>query len=280
MALVALNNRNHRALRHCLIRRCPVSGLFALAVAGLFAFSCRSARERTEKPPAEIVVAAAANLTEAFQEIGAAFVKETGIKVIYNFGATTQLAQQIEHGAPFDVFAAADAVHVDRLVQSGKVLANSRAVYARGRLALWIPETSRISIRDLSGLLQPSVRFIALANPDIAPYGAAAVEVLEKQNLWQQLQPKIVRAENVNAAKQLAATGNAEAAFTAYSLLLEERGQVIRIDESLHSPIDQELGIVASSQQPERARRFVNFVLGEQGRAILTRFGYAFSPSP
>ena len=124
------------------------------------------------------------------------------------------------------------------------------------------------------------MRFIAIANPDIAPYGAAAVEVLEKQNLWHQLQPKIVRAENVNAAKQLAATGNAEAAFTAYSLVLKERGQTILIEESLHSPIDQELGIVASSQQPERARRFANFVLGEQGRTILTRFGYAFPPSP
>ncbi|MBI3935019.1 MAG: molybdate ABC transporter substrate-binding protein [Acidobacteria bacterium] len=249
-------------------------------VSGVFSFSCGSGEEPAAGPPPELVVAAASNLTAAFQEIGKAFSQETGIKIIYNFGATTQLAQQIKNGAPFDVFAAADAVHVDQLVQTGKALADSRTVYARGRLALWVPENSKLAIRDMIDLRQSSVRVVAIANPEIAPYGAAAVEVLKKQNLWETVQPKIVRAENVNAAKQLAATGNADAVFTAYSLLLNEPGLVLPMDASLHSPIDQALCIVASSSHQASARRFANFVLGEGGRAILARFGYEFPAVP
>jgi len=270
-----------KTLYSCYTARMPLlrAKLFIVAVTSLL-ICCRAAEKPAETTPPELVVAAAANLTEAFQEIGAAFTRESGIRVLYNFGATTQLMQQIEQGAPFDVFAAADTIHLDRLVQSGKVLGDSRAVYARGRLALWIPETSRVSLRDLSDLLQPSVRFIAIANPEIAPYGAAAVEVLEKQNLWQPLESKMVRAENVSAAKQLAATGNADAVFTAYALVLNAPGRVILIDETMHSPIDQALGIVAASGQTQRARRFTDFVLGQPGRAALTRFGYTFPAAP
>lgn len=255
-----------------ILRSIPVATL-------LLTLSCRSAEDHGAAPQRELVVAAAANLTESFQEIGDAFTKKTGIRVLYNFGATTQLAQQIEHGAPFDLFAAADTVDVDKLVHDSKILPDSRAIYARGRLALWIPDTAKVSVAKLSDLAQPAVRMIAIANPEIAPYGAAAVETLRHQNLLQQVQSKIVLAENVNAAKQLAATGNADAAFTAYSLLLKDKGQVIQIDESMHSPIEQALGIVASSPHLERARQFENFVLGEPGRAILARFGYTF-PAP
>jgi molybdate transport system substrate-binding protein len=164
----------------------------------------------------ELVVAAAANLTGVFEEIGRAFTFETGIRVIYSFGSTTQLAQQIEGGAPFDVFAAADAEHVDQLVTRGKIVPGSQAVYARGRLALWVPD-SQLFIHSLRDLLQPVVRYVAVANPDFAPYGRATVEALQKEGLWGSLESKIIRTENVNAAKQLAATGNAETAFTAYS---------------------------------------------------------------
>jgi molybdate transport system substrate-binding protein len=223
-------------------------------------------------------VAAAANLTDAFEELGTAFSNETGIAIIYNFGATTQLAQQIEHGAPVDVFAAADVVHMDQLVQSGKILAESRAVYARGKLALWSPEGAKVPIQTLEDLVQPSVRFVAIANPEIAPYGAAAVEALRKRNLWDRVQPKIVQAENVNAAKQLAATGNAEAAFTAYSLVFQEPGHAVLIDPALYAPIDQALGILAASPHQVEAKQFASFVL-RGGRAILQRYGYELPPT-
>jgi molybdate transport system substrate-binding protein len=258
----------------------PLGACRLLLASAAVLLSCRSGERAPEPARPEIVVAAAANLTDAFQQIAEGFTRETGIGVRYNFGATTQLMQQIENGAPFDVFAAADTVHVDRLVESGKILADSRAVYARGRLALWVPESGPAAVSDLSDLLQPSVRFVAIANPEIAPYGAAAVEALERRNLWRELEPKIVRAENVNAARQLAATGNADAVFTAYSLVLNAAGRVILIDESLHAPLDQALGVVAAASQQERARRFTSYVLGEQGRAFLARFGYDPPPAP
>lgn len=250
-----------------------------LFVAACGSFSCHSARNPSESSPPTLVVAAAANLTDAFQEIGKAFSKETGIAITYNFGATTQLAQQIENGAPFDVFAAADVVHVDQLVQGGKILAESRAVYARGRLALWTPKGAKVPIHTLEDLLQPSVRFVAIANPEVAPYGAAAVEALRKKNLWDRVQPKIVQAENVNAARQLAATGNAEAAFTAYSLVWQGPGQTVLIDAALYSPIDQALGVVAASPRRVQAERFASFVLRGGGAAILERYGYERPPA-
>jgi molybdate transport system substrate-binding protein len=126
----------------------------------------------------------------------------------------------------------------------------------------------------LKDLLDPAVRFIALANPEAAPYGAAAVEALEKENLWERLQSKVVRAENVNAAKQMAATGNADAAFTAYSLVMKDPGKIIAIAETLHAPIDQALGIIAASPHKSNAERFVNFILHGGGNAILQRSGY------
>jgi len=259
--------------------------MMLLGVVNLLSLSCgfgeqQAGQPPAHDPPAEIIVAAAANLTGAFQEIGNAFSGETGIKVIYNFGATTQLTQQIKNGAPFDVFAAADVFHVDQLVENGKIVGESRAVYARGRLALWVPDGGKLTIRDLADLVQPAVRIIAIANPEIAPYGAAAVEALKKQSLWEKVESKFVRAENVNAAKQLAATGNAEAAFTAYSLVLNDPGKIILIAESLHSPLDQAIGVVAASSRQESARRFEEFILHGGGRAILQRFGYGLPTSP
>jgi molybdate transport system substrate-binding protein len=238
--------------------------------------SCNSADRSIaqQKQQEELVVAAAANLTDAFNEIGNTFTSETGIKITYNYGSTAELTQQIKNGAPFDVFAAADVQHINELVNAGQVVPESRALYARGRLALWVPEDSQAKVERLEDLLSPRVRFVAIASPGPAPYGAAAVEALKRTYLWERIEPKVVYAPNINAAKQMAATGNADATFTAYSLVLNESGQVLPVDGSLHKPLDQALGIVAASNKKESARRFVAFVLTGRGGAILERFGY------
>ena len=272
-----------RRSRSPFIRKCGMRQALVRLLIAIIAFasvSCRPSVESDAGPSTELVVAAAANLTDAFQEMAAQFTAETDIRIIYNFGATTQLMQQIEHGAPFDVFAAADTIHIDQLVESGKVLATSRAVYARGQLVLWIPEPERTGVENLADLQKLSVRYIAIANPEIAPYGEAAVEVLKRSDLWSSLESKIVRAENVNTAKQLAATGNADAVITAYSLLLDVPGRVIQIDPEKYTPIDQALGIDVSSSDIASAKRFTEFVLGPQGRAILTQFGYLLPALP
>ena len=256
--------------------RCSVSLLprVLLCTMSMALLSCKNAPPDPPEQSDQLLIAAASNLSEAFQQIGDDFKKQTGIVIQFNFGATAQLAQQIEHGAAFDLFAAADVSHVDMLVRDGKLLPESRAIYARGKLALWVPPGSRSNISSLRDLENNSVRFIAIANPEVAPYGAAAEQLLRSYSLWDQLEPKLVRAENVTAAKQMAATGNADAAFTAYSLVFREQGTIIPLDGAGLAPIDQALGILTSSAQQQNAARFAEFVLRGPGREILRASGY------
>ena len=233
-----------------------------LAIAVLLALStgCRPS------PPPILTVAAAANLTDVFEGMGKAFTRKTGIPVTFSYASTAQLAQQIGNGAPFDVFAAADTTHIDQLVQAGKLLPQSRAIYARGRLALWVPPNSKAPIRKLEDLTGPEVRFISIAQPDAAPYGAAAIETLKRLGIWEKTQPKVVYASNISMSKQFAATGNADAAFTAYSLVSTEKGLVIEVDEKLHAPIDQALGILSSSKRQAKRSNLYRSSPAPRGR--------------
>jgi molybdate transport system substrate-binding protein len=224
--------------------------------------------------PAEITVAAAANLTEVTQALGAEFEAQTKIHPVFSLGSTAQLTTQIENSAPFDVFLAADAEHVDKLDHAGLLTPGSSAVYAVGVLALWIPPSSHAQVSKLEDLKSSEVKVIALANPKLAPYGAASVEALQHAGIWDAVMPKIVYGENINMAKEYGTSKNADAVFTAYSLLLKEAGKVIQVDEALHAPIVQKLGIVTRSQHIEEARAFTRFVLGPPGQAILARYGY------
>ena len=230
--------------------------------------------QRQIQPASKLTVAAASNLTDVFADVGRAFKVKTGRDVIFSYGPTAELSQQIENGAPFDLFAAADLEHVDALVSKGKLTSDSRAVYALGQLALWIPDAERSGVRELRDLTKPRVRFIALAQPALAPYGQAAMEALKSAGLSQATQPKLVYANSINMAKQMAATGNADVAFTAYSLVLREKGTVIKVDPDLYQPIRQGLAIVASSIQIDSAKQFASFLLGAEGRAILADHGY------
>jgi molybdate transport system substrate-binding protein len=239
--------------------------LAALCAIAACCVCCKTA----EEPP--LTVAAAANLTSVFDQIGPAFTKQTGTRVVFSYGSTAQLTQQIANAAPFDVFAAADIEHVDQLVRDGKIFAESRVIYARGRLALWDPHGVAPRLEDLTA---DSIRFVAIAKPEEAPYGAAAVESLKSLGIWDKIQPKVVYASNINMAKQYASTGNADAAFTAYSLVLGEAGRILIVDEKLHRPIDQAAGIVSASVRRSDAQRFISYLTGSEGRAIFERFGY------
>ncbi|MDP8990617.1 MAG: molybdate ABC transporter substrate-binding protein [Acidobacteriota bacterium] len=234
--------------------------------------SCSGRRD----PPsaAKLTIAAAANLTDVFGEAGREFKTKTGVDVVFSYGSTAELTQQIENGAPFDLFAAADTEHVDSLVSAGKLTLDSRAVYALGQLALWIPDGERNGIRELQDLAKRPVHFIAVAQPQFAPYGQASIEALKNAALWEATQPKIIYANSIRMAKQMAATGNADVAFTAYSLVLHEKGSVVKVDSRLYRPIEQALAIAASSERVDDAKQFRAFLLGPEGRAILLRNGY------
>ena len=255
-----------------MVHRFP--GLAALAASCILLTACHGRTGAVTQPAPRVTIAAAANLTDVFQVIGPRFEAATGVHPVFSFGSTAQLTQQIENSAPFDVFTAADATHVAELDRKGLLLAHSRAVYARGTLALWIPPGAKAVIDRIEDLANPDVRFIAVAKPELAPYGQAAVETLQHLNLWTHVQSKIVYAENINVARQYGLSHNADAVFTAYSLVLHEPGRVIQVSESLHQSIDQELGIIASSKNLESARKFVDFLLHGEGRAVLLKSGY------
>lgn len=244
-----------------------------MAVLAVVLSACGSPGAKTQDRQ-EITVAAAANLTDVFGEIARNFEHKNGIDVRLSFGSTAQLAQQIEHGAPFDVFAAADTEHVDGLVRIGKLSSATRQVYARGLLSLWIPKGDTVGVRSLHDLTKPAVRTVAIATPSLAPYGRAAVEALQRLSIWSEVQPKVVYSNNISMAKQFAISGNADVAFTAYSLVLNEPGRVIKVDESLYDPIDQAIAVLTTSSKGNLARQFTGFVLAREGQEILKKYGY------
>ena len=245
--------------------------LYTLLVGALvIAAGCQQQLPQNEK---EITVAAAANLTDAFDEMAKQFSAKTSIRVVYSFGSTAELTTQIENGGPFDVFASADVGHIDKLDQKGLISPDTRAIYAVGRLVLWVPQGP--TINRIEDVARDDVRTIAIAKPDLAPYGQAAVETLKALNLWTQVEPKVVYGTNVSNTKQYATSGNAQVAFIPLALLKKGEGQYIEVDERLHQPINQALAVIKASSKPDLARQFVNYVLGDDGRAILGRFGYS-----
>lgn len=224
-------------------------------------------------PPA-LTVSAAADLIYAFTELGQAFEQQTGIPVVFNFGSTGQLAQQIEQGAPVDLFAAANVSFVDELAQQGRVLPGTVQIYARGHLTLWTRAGSPLRIERIEDLAQPAVQRIAIANPDHAPYGIAAREALQSAGLWDALQPKLILGENVRQALQYAETGDVDVAIVALSLSLEVDGQWVLVPEELHASIDQALAVVAGSRNEAAARAFADFINGPTGRPIMRQYGF------
>ncbi len=241
-----------------------------LAIAALVSFGITGAQTAKH----EVAVAAAANLNAVFQRLGPQFEAETGIHPVFSFASTAQLAAQIDSGAPFDVFAAADTEHVDALEKKSRIVPGSRAVYATGILALWIPPSSHAAVSKPADLTQPTVKVIAIAKPELAPYGLAARETLQKLGIWNQVESRVVYADNINMAKQYGSSGNADAVFTAWSLILKESGKVIPVDDNLHSPIEQALGIVAASKNQNAAKAFTTWLLTGHGRDGLRAFGY------
>jgi molybdate transport system substrate-binding protein len=243
-------------------------GFILLAPALLVTSACRPS------PKSGLIIAAAANLTQVFQQLGPPFEQQTGIHPVFSFGSTAQLARQVENSAPFDVIAAADSQHIDELDRKGLLVPGSRAVYATGVLAVWIPPHSHATVTRVLDLASPTVSIIAVAKPELAPYGEATVATLQRLGIWDAVKSKIVYAENISMAKQFGTSNNADAVFTAYSLVLKESGRVIPVDERLHRPITQELGIVRRSQHSMEARRFVDFLLTGSGRQVLLSYGY------
>jgi molybdate transport system substrate-binding protein len=217
-----------------------------------------------------LAVAAAADLSGLEPQLAQQFEKTNPIHVRFVTGASGMLSQQIENGAPYDVFLSANAQFVDRLSSFGKLRPDSVKVYAVGRVGILWKDGKQHRISDLA---ENWVRFVALPNPQLAPYGAAAQEALEHAGIWKQVQPKVVYGENVRQALQLFESGNADAVLTSDSLLQGRNATVIPAD--WHRPIVQKAGIVAGTKNLEAARKFMAFLTSQNGQAIFAKFGFS-----
>jgi molybdate transport system substrate-binding protein len=247
--------------------------LVVLVLATFFWVGCASMLARAPSNP-ELTVAAAADLQFAFTEVAELFEQETGHAVTLVFGSTGQLAQQIENGAPFDLFAAANISFVKQLQQQGLLVDDTVALYARGRIVLAVNRQADITVVTLADLLNPAIGTIAIANPDHAPYGLAAKQALQTAGLWDELQPKIVFGENVRQTLHYIQTGDAMAGIVALSVANVPEVSWVLLDEGLHQPLDQALAVVRTSKQIETARAFASFINGEKGRPIMRNYGF------
>ncbi len=226
---------------------------------------------------AQIVVAAAANVKPAMDEIIPIFQKTTGTAVRSTYGASGKFATQIRAGAPFDVFVSADVSYPDSVVKWGMGVGKP-VIYARGIVVLWtsIPE---LDPSDLSVVKDPRVRRIAIADPNLAPYGRNAVAALEKAGLLDQAKPKVVWGENIAQVATYAGTGAVEVAFPAKSQAIENlsgKGHWADVDTALAAPLPQAVVVLkyGKDNNPKKAQAFADFLLSPTAREIWKRNGY------
>ncbi len=221
-----------------------------------------------------VKVAAAANLRFAFDEIKTNYAKiNPKVTVDVNFGSSGALLQQIVNGAEFDIFMAADNSFPFKLKEQGATSGEIKT-YVLGKLALW-SNTIDVS-KGMEVLTDASVKKIAIAKPDLAPYGDRAIECLKSVGLYEKVKDKIIYADNISQAAQFTQTGNAEVGFLAMSLTLspEMKGSVYVIDPKSYSQIEQTMVLVKNWKTNPEAAKFMKFVLSEQCKPIFEKNGY------
>ena len=221
----------------------------------------------------EVHVAVAANFTVAAEAIATAFTAATGDDVVLSFGATGGLYTQIVQGAPFEVFLAADAERPALAVTEGLGVEESVVTYAIGRLALY---SASVNVSDgLNLLRRGTFAHLAIADPQTAPYGAAAMQVLAANRLTEALTPKLVVGQNIGQTLQFVDTGNAELGFVALSQVISQPPETVWVvPESEHAPIHQDAVLLTAGADNPVAVAFLAFLKGEAASAIIESFGY------
>jgi len=221
----------------------------------------------------EVRVAVAANFTEPVKEIGAMFEQASGDKLVLSFGATGQFYAQISQGAPFDVLLAADKATPDRAISEGHARAGSAYTYAVGKLVLF--SKSGELVKGEATLKEARFANIAIANPLTAPYGVAAVETLRALGVYDAIQPKIVRGNNIAQTFQFIETGNAELGFIALSqVIFVPGGSRWIVPATLHTPIAQDAVLLRAGENNTAAKAFLAFLKGPEARAVIEKYGY------
>jgi molybdate transport system substrate-binding protein len=225
----------------------------------------------------EVSVAVAANFTAPMQHIAAGFEKQTGHKVQASYGATGKFYAQIKNGAPFEVLLTADEETPAKLIKENAAVAGSQFTYAIGKLVLW---SAKPAIVDTAGTVLKSGGFdhLALANPKLAPYGAAAVEVMKTLGVYDAVQPKIVTGESIAQTYQFISTGNALLGFVALSQVLTDgkiEGSSWIVPARLYTPIRQDAVILEKGRGKPAAEALMKYLKSDKARAVIQSFGYA-----
>ncbi len=233
----------------------------------------------------EITVAAAADLQSVMQETTSRFQKEAGksVKVIY--GSSGNFFQQIQNGAPFDVFFSANLDYPRKLEAAGLTEPGTFYQYATGKIVIWVPNESKLDVSSgLRSLLDPAVKKIAIANPQHAPYGQAAVAAMKKENVYDQLADKFVLGENISQTASFVVAGSADAGIVALSLALspnmKNKGRYAEIPSGDYPPIEQACVVLKSSPQKDTAKAFVNFIKTPAVADLFRSYGFAVSGGP
>ncbi|MEI7796428.1 MAG: molybdate ABC transporter substrate-binding protein [Methylococcaceae bacterium] len=223
------------------------------------------------------LVAVASNFTKPMTEIAAEFEKATGHTAQLSFGSSGKFVSQVENGAPFEVFLAADENTLLKLEQVGLAVAKSRFTYALGKLVLW---SSTANYVDEKGdiLAKGGFQYIALADPKLAPYGAAAIEVLTNKNVFSKLKPLFVLGENISQTHQFVSTGNAELGFVAMSQV-SENGKITSgsgwiVPQNLYAPIKQDAVLLTLGAENPAAKALLDYLKSAQAKAIIQKYGY------
>jgi molybdate transport system substrate-binding protein len=237
-------------------------GIIILAVANLHA--------------TEITVFAAASLTDSLKKIATAYEKDSGDKIIFNFGASSTLARQIEEGAPADIFFSADEAKMDGLAKKDLIDPATRKSRLGNSLVVVVAADSALSIQSASDLTNASVRQIALADPKAVPAGIYAKAWLTQQQLWPAIEPKVVSTENVRGALAAVESGNVEAGvvYKTDAGISKKVKVAYEVPANDASAISYAMALVKESKQPEAAKKFLNYLSSEEAGQIFKRFGF------
>jgi molybdate transport system substrate-binding protein len=235
-------------------------------------------KQAPEEKPAETTplrIAGAANLVKVMQEIVPRFEKESGAKVDFIPGSSGKLAAQLKQGAPFDLFMAANVKFVDDATGGGECLADTKKIYARGHLVMWSAEGAKVEPPAKAvGLAAKKYETIAVAQPDQAPYGAAAKAALEKLGVWKKIEKRVIFGPSLEETIKLVESGNAEIGLLALSQVIKGKGKYTQIPDELHDPLDQALAVCKNGKQQALAGKFVEFLGKPEIQDLMKSYGY------
>jgi molybdate transport system substrate-binding protein len=243
------------------------------------------AREKEKKNATELVIAAAADLSAVLKEAGDRYEKKTGATVKLSFGASGALTQQIQNGAPFDLFFSADMDYPRQLIAAGDADASSLYQYAVGKLVLWVPADSSLDVehQGMNILLDPSVKKIAIANPQHAPYGRAAEAALKHSGMYDRIADRLVLGENISQAAQFVESGNAQAGFVALAHAaapaMRGKGKYWEVPLDSYPPLAQGVVILSHSQHKKEATDFLEYMKMKEVSDLLQQYGFTLPPN-